>query len=145
MVVEKITEKFKPNMMAQNSPSALYYASLVTLKNISVSQIWWYQGESNADFPEGYDKKMILTFKKMREIFGEIPVVLVRIADYINPLTDTHIPDGWKKIQELQDLAPTYIENIKIVASPAPDPIHELHPQNKSGIGADVAKASMEF
>ena len=145
MVVEKITEKFKPNMMAQNIPSALYYASLVTLKNISVSQIWWCQGESNADFPEGYDKKMILTFKKMREIFGEIPVVLVRIADYINPLKDTHIPDGWKKIQELQDLAPTYIENIKVVASPAPDPIHELHPQNKSGIGADVAKASMEF
>lgn len=59
MVVEKITEKFKPNMMAQNIPSALYYASLVTLKNISVSQIWWCQGESNADFPEGYEKKMI--------------------------------------------------------------------------------------
>ena len=61
MVVEKITEKFKPNMMAQNIPSSLYYASLFTIKNISVSQIWWCQGESNADFPEGYDKKMILT------------------------------------------------------------------------------------
>ena len=145
MAVEKITEIFKPNMMAQNIPSALYYASLLTLKNINVSQIWWCQGESNADFPEGYDKKMILMFKKMREIFGELPVVLVKIADYINPLKDTHIPDGWKKIQKLQDEAPNYIDNIRVVASPAPDPVYELHPQNKSGIGADVAKASMEF
>lgn len=145
MVVEKIINKFVPNMMAQNIPSSLYYASVETLKNINVSQIWWCQGESNADFPEGYDKKMILCFKKMREIFGELPIVLVRIADYINPLKDTYIPDGWKKIQQLQDEAPGYISNLKVVVSPAPDPVHELHPQNKSGIGADIAKASMEF
>lgn len=145
MAVEKMLDKFVPNMMAQNIPSSLYYASLLTLRNISVSQIWWCQGESNAEFPEGYDKKMVLLFKKMREMFGEIPVVMVKIADYINPLRDTVVPEGWKQIQRLQDAAPGYISNLKVVAAPCPDPIFELHPQNKSGIGADVAKASMEF
>ena len=145
MAVEKMTGKMMPNKMAQNIPSSLYYASILTLKNIAISQIWWCQGESNADFPEGYDKKMILMFKKMREIFGEVPVIIVRIADYINPLKDTRIPEGWKQIQKLQDEAPTYISNIKVVKSPCPDPIHELHPQNKSGIGADIAAASLEF
>lgn len=145
MAIEKMTGKMQPNKMAQNIPSSLYYASVLTLRNISISQIWWCQGESNADFPEGYDKKMILMFKKMREFFGEVPVVLVRIADYINPLRDTRIPEGWRQIQKLQDEAPSYISNLKVVASPCPDPIYELHPQNKSGIGADVAKASMEF
>ena len=82
----------------------------------------------------------------MREILGDVPLILVRIADYINPLTgETEIPDGWKKIQEIQDNAPSYLDKVKVVRSPAPDPIHELHPQNKSQIGADVAKAALEF
>ena len=48
-------------------------------------------------------------------------------------------------IQKLQDEAPNYISDVKVVESATPDPIYELHPQNKSGIGADVAKASMSF
>lgn len=146
MVFEKKMPEFIPHMMAQNVPSSLYYASIATLGDISISQIWWCQGESNAGDPEGYEKKEILCFGKMREILGDVPLILVRIADYINPLTgETEIPDGWKKIQEIQDNAPSYLDKVKVVRSPAPDPIHELHPQNKSQIGADVAKAALEF
>ena len=146
MVVEKKMPKFEAIPMAQMLPATLYYASLLTIKNIAISQIWWCQGESNAAEPEGYDKKMILMFKKMREMFGEVPVVMVKIADYINPLTfASEVPEGWRMIQKLQDDAPGYISNVKVVASPTPDPIYELHPQNKSSIGADVAKASMSF
>ena len=157
--------------MAQMLPATLYYASLLTIRNIAISQIWWYQGESNAGDPDGltannvslseqlweqdgsgkinprgYDQKMIRTFKKMRELFGEVPVILVKMADYINPLTfETEVPEGWRKIQALQETAPDYISNVKVVNAPAPDPVYELHPQNKSGLGADFAKASMEF
>ena len=146
MVVEKKMPKFDAIPMAQMLPATLYYASLLTIKNIAISQIWWCQGESNAAEPEGYDKKMILMFKKMREMFGEVPVVMVKIADYINPLTfASEVPEGWRMIQKLQDDAPGYISDVKVVASPTPDPIYELHPQNKSSIGADVAKASMSF
>jgi len=145
MAVEKLTEIYKPYKMAQNIPSSLYYAGILTLKNIKISQIWWCQGESNADFPEGYDQKMILLFSRFREQLGDVPAVIVRIADYINPLKDTSIPEGWRKIQELQDRAPEYISNVKVVNSPRPDPVFELHPQNKSQIGEDLAKASMSF
>ena len=163
--------KFEPIPMAQMLPATLYYASLLTIRNIAISQIWWYQGESNAGDPDGltannvslseqlweqdgsgkinprgYDQKMIRTFKKMRELFGEVPVILVKMADYINPLTfETEVPEGWRKIQALQETAPDYISNVKVVNAPAPDPVYELHPQNKSGLGADFAKASMEF
>ena len=146
MVVEKKMPKFNPIPMAQMLPATLYYASILTLENINISQIWWYQGESNASEPEGYDQKMIRTFKKMREFFGEVPVILVKMADYINPITfESEVPEGWRKIQELQERASEFIANAKSVAAPCPDPIYELHPQNKSGIGADVAKASIEL
>ena len=167
-VVEKKMPKFNPIPMAQMLPVTLYYSSILTLENINISQIWWYQGESNAGDPDGltmantelakkileqgavnpygYDQKMIRTFKKMRGIFGEVPLILVKMADYINPITfESEVPEGWRKIQELQERAPEYIANAKVVNAPAPDPIYELHPQNKSGIGADVAKASIEL
>lgn len=146
MVKEKKVSKFVPHKMAQMIPSSLYYASLKTITNIKISQIWWCQGESNAAEPEGYDKKMILLFRNMREMFGDVPVVMVKIADYINPLTfETEVPEGWRMIQKLQDDAPNYIDKVKVVASPCPDPIYELHPQNKSEIGADLARESMTF
>ena len=169
MVAEKKMPKFNPIPMAQMLPATLYYASILTIKNINISQIWWYQGESNAGDPDGltmvnsemaktvleqggdvnpfgYDQKMIRTFKKMREFFGEVPVIMVKMADYINPITfESEVPEGWRKIQELQEKSPEFISNVKVVNAPAPDPIYELHPQNKSGIGADIAKASIEL
>jgi len=146
MTVENKMEKFNPMLMAQMLPVTLYYSSLLTIKNIAVSQIWWYQGESNAGDPEGYDQKMIRTFRKMREMFGEVPLVMVRMADYINPLTfATEVPEGWRTVQKLQEEAPNYISNTKVAAAPLPDPVYELHPQNKSELGAAVAEASMSF
>ena len=146
MVYETKMDKFTGSKLPQMIPLTLYYSCLIPFSNIAISQIWWCQGESNAGEPDGYDKKMILCFAKMREMFGNVPIVLIKIADYINPLTfETEVPEGWRKIQELQDRTPEYISDIKVVASPVPDPIYELHPQNKSGIGADVAKASLEF
>lgn len=167
-VVEKKMPKFNPIPMAVMLPAALYYGCILPIKNIAISQIWWYQGESNAGDPDGltmknselaekiieqggtnpygYDQKMIRTFKKFREFFGEVPVVMVKMADYINPLTfESEVPEGWKKIQELQERAPEFISNVKTVVAPCPDPVYELHPQNKSGLGADVAKASIEL
>lgn len=146
MVYEKKLNDFDPPKLAQMIPLTLYYSSLVPMKDFAISQIWWCQGESNSGDPEGYDKKMILTFKKMRELFGEVPIVLIKIADYINPLTfETEVPEGWRMVQKLQEDAPDYIEKLKVVSSPVPDPIHELHPQNKSEIGAAVAQASLSF
>ncbi len=170
-VVEKKMPKFNPIPMAQMLPSSLYYSSVLTIKNIAVSQIWWYQGESNAGDPDGltmadselaqkvleqggkgsinpcgYDQKMIRTFRKMREFFGEVPIILVKMADYINPLTfESEVPEGWRKIQELQERAPEYISNVRVVTAPTPEPVYELHPQNKSGLGKDVAKVSIEL
>lgn len=146
MVPEKKTPDFVPGKLPQMIPLTLYYAALIPLKDFAISQIWWCQGESNSGEPEGYDKKMVLMFKTMREMFGNVPIVLVRIADYINPLTfETEVPEGWRTVQRMQDEAPEHISDLKVVESPIPDPIHELHPQNKSIIGAGVAKASLGF
>ena len=84
-------------------------------------------------------------FARMREMFGNVPVVLIEIADYINPLTlASEVPEGWRQIQKMQEEAPGYISGLKVVRTPVTDPVYELHPQDKSDVGADVAEASID-
>ena len=64
MVPEKKLDDFVPGKLPQMIPLSLYYAALIPLQDYAVSQIWWCQGESNSGEPEGYDKKMILMFRK---------------------------------------------------------------------------------
>ena len=145
MVTEKKVDAFVPRKMPVMIPASIYYSSLVPFEGFGISQIWWYQGESNSDEPEGYDKKMSLMFARMREMFGNVPVVLIEIADYINPLTlASEVPEGWRQIQKMQEEAPGYISGLKVVRTPVTDPVYELHPQDKSDVGADVAEASID-
>lgn len=145
MVPEKKVDEFIPPKMPVMIPMSIYYSSLVPFEGYGIAGIWWYQGESNSDDPRGYDQKMALLFARMRKMFGNVPVVLIKIADYINPLTfAAEVPEGWRKIQELQEEAQDLIRDLKVVEAPVPDPVYELHPQDKSGIGADVAKAVLE-
>ena len=142
MVPEKKVEEFVPRKMPVMIPASIYYSCLVPFEGYQIAGIWWYQGESNSDDPTGYDTKMALLFRKMREMFGNVPIVIVRIADYINPLTfETEVPEGWRKVQELQTEASELIRDLKVVDAPVPDPVYELHPPDKSGIGADIAAA----
>ncbi len=142
MVMEKKVDAFVPRKMPVMIPASIYYSCLVPFEGYPIAGIWWYQGESNSDDPKGYDIKMALMFKKMREMFGNVPIVIVRIADYINPLTfATEVPEGWRKIQELQTEAAKIIRDLKVVDAPVPDPVYELHPPDKSGIGAGIAGA----
>ena len=142
MVPEKKVEEFVPRKMPVMIPASIYYSCLVPFEGYQIAGIWWYQGESNSDDPTGYDTKMALLFRKMREMFGNVPIVIVRIADYINPLTfETEVPEGWRKVQELQTEASELIRDLKVVDAPVPDPVYELHPPDKSEIGADIAAA----
>ncbi len=136
--------EFNGNLMGQVIPTALYNTSILPLASTSISAIWWYQGESNGDRPEQYDLKEKLLFERFRSHFdSDTPITVIEMADYINPLTKaTEVPSGWREIQRLQREAATLLPGITVVSAPHPVPvIYELHPQNKSPLGAAIAQA----
>lgn len=143
--------------MAQWIPSALYQSSVLPLKGLAMKGIWWYQGETNANDPERYDEKFKAMVLKFREVFADdLPVVCTVMADYDDPANGKigdiasgfsdnglTIQDGWKSIQEQQLKAPEQVPLCAVVSAKDLSEPFELHPQNKSILGARFAEKAM--
>lgn len=152
------TEK-DPFFMAQWIPSALYQSSVLPVKELAMKGIWWYQGESNANDPARYDEKFKAMVLKFREVFGDdLPVICTVMADFDDPsngkagdiaagFSDNGltIQEGWKTVQAMQLNAPSMVPLCEVVSAKDLSEPFELHPQNKSILGARFAEKAMKW
>ncbi len=143
--------------MAQWIPSALFQSSVLPVKDIALKGIWWYQGESNANDPRRYDEKFKAMVLKFREVFNdELPIICTVMADFDDPSNGKNgdiatgfpddgltIQDGWKTVQEMQLNAPEMVPLCASVSAKDLSEPFELHPQNKSILGARFAEKAM--
>ncbi len=148
-----------PFFMAQWIPSALYQSSVLPVRNLAMKGIWWYQGESNANDPARYDEKFKAMVLKFREVFGDdLPVICTVMADFDDPsngkagdiaagFSDNGltIQEGWKTVQEMQLNAPSMVPLCEAVSAKDLSEPFELHPQNKSILGARFAEKAMKW
>ena len=146
-----------PFFMAQWIPSSLFQSSVLPVKDFAMNGIWWYQGESNASDPKRYDEKFLAMVLKLRETFGDdLPVVCTVMADYDDPANGKigdiasgfsdnglTIQEGWKTVQEMQQAAPSMVPLCDVVSAKDLSEPFELHPQNKSILGARIAEKVM--
>ncbi len=146
--------------MAQWIPSALFQSSVLPVRHLALKGFWWYQGETNANDPVRYDEKFKAMVLKFREVFGDddLPMICTVMADYDDPANGKigdiaagfndnglTISEGWEKIQELQLHAPEQIELCACVSAKDLSEPFELHPQNKSILGARFAEKAMDW
>ncbi|MBR5181387.1 MAG: hypothetical protein IKW88_03975 [Clostridiales bacterium] len=148
-----------PFFMAQWIPSSLYQSSVLPVRQFAMKGIWWYQGESNASDPARYDEKFKAMVLKFRETFGdELPVICTVMADYDDPANGKigdiasgfsddglTIQEGWKTVQEMQLHAPEQVELCAAVSAKDLSEPFELHPQNKSILGARFAEKALDW
>lgn len=146
-----------PFFMAQWIPSSLFQSSVLPVKDFAMNGIWWYQGESNASDPKRYDEKFLAMVLKLRETFGDdLPIVCTVMADYDDPANGKigdiasgfsdnglTIQEGWKTVQEMQQAAPSMVPLCDVVSAKDLSEPFELHPQNKSILGARIAEKVM--
>ena len=89
------------------------------------------------------DKKVKVALTGASGNMGERLFAYLLLEEHIEEIRIlNHDPNGTKAILKANK---KYINKVKVVACPCPDPIYELHPQNKSEIGADLARESMTF
>lgn len=145
--------------MAQWIPSALFQSSVLPVKDLAMKGIWWYQGESNANDPSRYDEKFKAMVLKFREVFNDdLPIICTVMADFDDPANGKAgdiangfsdngltIQDGWKTVQEMQLHAPEQVELCASVSAKDLSEPFELHPQNKSILGARFAEKAMQW
>lgn len=143
--------------MAQWIPSALFQSSVLPVKDLAMKGIWWYQGESNANDPRRYDEKFLAMVLKFREVFNDdLPVICTVMADFDDPANGKNgdiatgfpddgltIQDGWKTVQEMQMNAPEMVPLCASVSAKDLSEPFELHPQNKSILGARFAEKAL--
>ena len=146
-----------PFFMAQWIPSSLFQSSVLPVKDFAMNGIWWYQGESNANDPARYDEKFKAMVLKFREVFGDdLPVICTVMADYDDPANGKigdiasgfsdnglTIQEGWKTVQEMQLAAPSMVPLCEVVSAKDLSEPFELHPQNKSILGARFAEKAL--
>jgi len=130
--------------LAQKLPSGLFRASILPLLGLRFRGALWYQGESNAGAPERYEEKFAIMVSKWRSALGfEIPIVVVELADYLDPQAGAG--EGWASIQEQQLRAPETVSSCGVVSAKDLGAPYELHPQRKKELGERLAAESLRL
>lgn len=131
-----------PDFTAWNVNGRLYGFMFKKIVPYSVSNVIWYQGESDASVAEAaiYDKELAELIKCWREDLRDpaLHFTVVQIADY-------HLNrPGWKEIQEAQLRVPGLVTNTVTVISKDICESDDIHPQSKRALAHRIVD-SLEY
>ena len=122
-----------------NKEGLLYEKMLSKIMPYALSQVVWYQGESNTSIAESavYDELLLALINSWRTAFAlkELPFCVVQIADYNDTST---IYAGWKTLQEKQLAIAEKVAFVQTVISRDVCETNDIHPPTKSKLGARI-------
>ncbi|MEP7230765.1 MAG: sialate O-acetylesterase [Ginsengibacter sp.] len=142
----KVGEVFAPRsggigggIAAQNQPTALYNAMVAPEINYTIKGITWYQGESNADRPQGYEKlqKALIADWRKKWNEGDIPFLYVQLPNFMDV---NYLPEesNWALIREAQ-LKALSMPNTGMVVAIDLGEWNDIHPDRKKDVGDRLA------
>lgn len=112
-------------------PAALYNQMLYPLKNLSLTGILFYQGESNATHAWEYEDLMVTLAETFRELFNEnLPMGFIQLPMFGGE-DEGRFTDDWDRLRDAQERASKRIDNSVLVDIYDLGFKYELHPQNK--------------
>lgn len=137
--------KYSPGMLPEgyyrwDTPIVMYNAMLYPVRNYTIKGFLWYQGETNAGFPQYYAERLATMVKVWRELWGQgdIPFFEVELAPYIYGGDGT----SGARIREAQRNAVKLIPNSGIISTNDLVYGHEydqVHPRKKRPVGERLA------
>lgn len=126
----------------QFSPCGVFNGMISPLKNIGMTGILFYQGESNTGHPYSYQKFFTHMIKDWRSVLGQgdLPFLYVQLPNFgdgktMNPGTN------WAILREHQRLC-LDLPNVAMTVAIDAGEYNDLHPQNKVLLGNRLALAA---
>jgi len=123
----------------ENAPANLYNGMIAPLAPYGLRGALWYQGESNAERPEQYQKLILRLIESWRTSFQnpELAFFFVLLANWQSRQTEPVQP-GWGDIREAQ------LEALKLPLTGFASAIdvgdaNDIHPRNKQAVGHRLA------
>lgn len=127
----KIPNADDPEKAAPNRPTCLFNAMIAPITGFGIKGILWYQGESNANKPTGYDQLMAAMVNGWRKLWNNentISFYYVQIAPYRYPANRDSVP----VLREMQQKAQSEIPNSGMVVSIDAGSETTIHPADKT-------------
>jgi sialate O-acetylesterase len=133
----------KPGTVIFYKPTGLYHGMIAPLHNYAIRGGLWYQGESNAEAPNGYAdhfQKMVTDWREKWGL-GNFPFLWVQLPNF-QPLEKEAV--NWAYMREEQRRCRSLPQSGMVVAIDAGD-TWDIHPQAKRVIGERLAMTAFHY
>jgi sialate O-acetylesterase len=122
--------------------TTLYNAMIAPIGPYGLRAVAWYQGETNADDPAGYEKLLGGLMASWRSQFGaDLPFLIVQLPNFGTvPTKPTEA--NWSEIREAQRRAVAADGHAGLVVTIDIGERGDLHPINKRDFGRRLARAA---
>ena len=130
---------FAGAQVLQNQPAALYNAMIAPVLPMKLKGFIWYQGESNMDNPEPYNKLMPALINDWRALWKnpEAPFLVVQLPNF-QEVNYSPTESNLALIREAQNRALT-LKNTAVTVTLDLGEWNDIHPMNKKDIGKRLA------
>jgi sialate O-acetylesterase len=122
--------------------TTLYNAMIAPIGPYGLRAVAWYQGETNADDPAGYERLLGGLMSSWRSQFGTgLPFLVVQLPNFGSvPTTPTEA--NWSDIREAQRRAVAADGHAGLVVTIDIGERADIHPINKRDVGRRLARAA---
>lgn len=126
-----------PKQRHPYEPAYNFEAGISKLTNLSISGLIWYQGESDANNAELYEKEFPIFVKSWREQWqDEFPIYHVQLSSIDRP--------SWPYFRETQRKLSEQIEGLYMAVSSDLGDKKDVHPKKKEEIGIRLANLALK-
>lgn len=116
-------------------PCYLYESALLPLKDLPVTGVLWYQGESNAENLESHEKLFPLVVDSFRGLFGQVPFYYCQLSEMNRPT--------WPAFRESQEKLQSCRPRLGMVVTKDLGEWTEVHYHNKKPAGERLAALAL--
>ena len=135
------TSELLPSAFFHNYPCGLHNAMLAPVLPFSISAFLWYQGESNAEEPLGYDTLLEKFIGYLRaNYFADLPILVVQLPNY----DAGELNSNWQLIREQQATVLSLANTALIITNDIGED-NDLHPINKKTLSERLAEGVLHL
>lgn len=120
-------------------PCGLYETMIQKIAPFPIKGVLWYQGESDADHPDSYDKMLDTLVQCWRDTWKDntLPFLLVQLAPFQQWLECGG--EAYPQLREKQDIAAHNIPNTYLTSIMDIGMYEDIHPKEKREVGRRLA------